>query len=253
MLRKRARGWRIYFQIFFAVAELRFRRATFSVALYLLDFRDIQVLAGWGRSLIGADIAHKNFSLVSRRRVAGSPWCGLARRREVVGRGGGGARSRIDRSRRESAGVELRDAGRARAASHGLRLPSKRLRRFSAAKLLRNLPSKLRSPAHSATVDSVEDAYWASTFCMHGLAEDHFLQNAPLSETRREPVRSARERPTGGPQWSTTLTSLWDNELCDLPKSQRHPATGSRTPLLDQCFYRTWHTAANRCRRLSAG
>ena len=55
MLRKCARGWRISFQIFFAVSDLPFRGSVREFPLYLLGFIDFQDLAGqrivddWGR------------------------------------------------------------------------------------------------------------------------------------------------------------------------------------------------------------
>ena len=79
MLRKCARGWRIYFQIFFAGCDLPFRGSVREFPLYLLGFIDFQDLAGqrivddWGR------FEDKKFSLLASR----CGWLGPARARAV--------------------------------------------------------------------------------------------------------------------------------------------------------------------------
>ena len=79
MLRECARGWRIYFQIFFAVSDLPFRGSVREFPLYLLGFIDFQDLAGqrivddWGR------FEDKKFSLLASR----CGWLGTARARAV--------------------------------------------------------------------------------------------------------------------------------------------------------------------------
>ena len=79
MLRECARGWRIYFQFFFAVSDLPFRGSVREFPLYLLGFIDFQDLAGqrivddWGR------FEDKKFSLLASR----CGWLGPARARAV--------------------------------------------------------------------------------------------------------------------------------------------------------------------------
>ena len=79
MLLECARGWRIYFQIFFAVSDLPFRGSVREFPLYLLGFIDFQDLAGqrivddWGR------FEDKKFSLLASR----CGWLGPARARAV--------------------------------------------------------------------------------------------------------------------------------------------------------------------------